>query len=232
MNIQVTMTRLAGILAVAALWCACTELPSYDPCSFHPENQKLCDSGIEGSNNNCVTEDHPHCPSGVCLSYQYSLPFCTEGCVLPICESDDDCTGGDKCVEGPNMKVCAKPCQADADCGSGSKCDTMSGSCTGDSVCERLGWDHAGCSGSGCCVRISVAGEGAVDGFCVKNSALYCAVESDLIGGDAADDYKKKVTDKCYQSDCRAGACCRSMGVGCTDPTDPSTCVHGCVKAE
>lgn len=234
MNIQKALTHLAPVLVAIVVLSGCLEPPSYDPCNFHPENQKLCDSGIEGSNNNCVTEDHPHCPSGVCLSYQYSEAFCSEQCTLPICSTDEDCAGGEKCIEGPTFKTCAKACAAAEDCGAGLTCDLNLGYCVSEdaSVCERLGWDPAGCPVNGCCVRISVAGEAAEDGFCVQQDTLSCQVEPGLIGVANAENYEKTVTDACYQSDCRAGACCRTLGVGCTDPTDPSTCVHGCVKDE
>jgi len=99
-------------LTAATLLAGCLPEESYESCRFQADQAKLCEeSAGEETSNNCLVEDHPQCPDGICISYLSSDPFCTSECVV-----DDDCPGDGvckqwaKCTGDPGALVCKHYC--------------------------------------------------------------------------------------------------------------------------
>jgi len=74
----------------------------YETCAFPKDKADYCivqsgDTDEEKAAKqaaNCYTDQHPQCPSGYCVNYHGSSPFCSDQC-----EDDSDCEEGGKCRE-------------------------------------------------------------------------------------------------------------------------------------
>jgi len=90
-----------GVAALTAAWGAaamllasgCETQPPYADCELDDEvtKQGVCD-GTGGGKASCVVTKHPHCTSGICLSYFGTSSVCTDQC-----QADSDCAEGGFC---------------------------------------------------------------------------------------------------------------------------------------
>lgn len=86
------------ILLFLAMGCE-GETEAFIDCSLDPKIIELgqCEGNAEDgdslTNQNCAVSSHPHCPVGVCLSWQGTESYCTEECV-----DNTDCSEESQCL--------------------------------------------------------------------------------------------------------------------------------------
>jgi len=86
---------LAFSLGLLAAGCETQE--TYAPCELDSEvtSKGICASDKKGGDTSCVVTEHPHCDTGICLSYFSKAPRCSIACTSPSAE-----TSASEC--GPN----------------------------------------------------------------------------------------------------------------------------------
>ena len=144
---------IPAFVAVLLVVVACEKKEDFESCPMTDKARADCDLSkigdqCAGSSTSCyaacVVKDHPQCPEGPCLLYQYRVPslaspyespsFCTMGCdpTNYACLSDATKTCNPSAFQCLGGQVCDPQARQ---CGNGLKC-TSSDQCTDNTQCE------------------------------------------------------------------------------------------------
>lgn len=115
------VVRRAFLLCLLVASLACGTGSHYEPCRLNDRMLKDCDLSLLDSQcevsqtdcyATCVVLDHPECPDGPCMLFQYrpqgSAEFYRSGpfCAAPCTQENSTCPDGGMCIKAAGAYYC------------------------------------------------------------------------------------------------------------------------------